>query len=184
MTGRFGTRATALMFGLAATGAITATALAAPAFDKEGKLVIPADRLSWPVVGVTYALSYEGDVGGQTFNTVRMDPKSYAAYLKTGAFPKGTMLDLEIRRNAGEIGFARDGHVQGAAVGGSVHVKDEKAGPGAWTFYGFTPDGKGRPIPREANCYSCHEEHAAKDTAFTQYYPALEEARAKVAAKR
>jgi hypothetical protein len=52
---------------------------------------------------------------------------------KTGKFPVGTMLDLEVRTPLTEV--APGGKTQRKAVGRSPHVKDEKAGPG--TFYGF-----------------------------------------------
>jgi hypothetical protein len=28
-------------------------------------------------------------------------------------------------------------------------------------------------VPIEANCYKCHEAHAAVDTTFVQFYPTL-----------
>mgnify|MGYP001000707476 CR=1 FL=1 len=41
----------------------------------------------------------------------------------------------------------------------------------------------GSPIPRSQACYSCHDEHAGKtDTVFTQFYPTLKEAHARIAA--
>jgi hypothetical protein len=33
-------------------------------------------------------------------------------------------------------------------------------------------------VARTQACYSCHQEHAPDDTTFTQFYPALTEARA------
>jgi hypothetical protein len=157
-----------------------ATAAAIPvaklAFDASGKFMIPQDRDRWPAVGTTFALSYEGD-GGTTFNTVRMDPASYETYVKTGKFPVGAMLDLEVRRPVTEVAPAKGGQTQGAAVGRSIHVKDEKAGPGTWTFYAFSGEAKtGNPIARSQACYACHEQHAKDDTVFTQYYPSLMEA--------
>ena len=156
--------------------------LAAPMFDKDGKFIVPEGRDRWPAVGTTFALSYEGD-GGTTFNTVRMDPASYETYVKTGKFPVGTMLSLEVRRPVTEIAPAKGGQTQGATVGQSIHVKDEKAGPGTWTFYGFGNASKtGNPIARSQACYACHEEHAGKtDTVFMQYYPSLNEAHAAAA---
>ena len=63
-------------------------------------------------------------------------------------------------------------------VGRSLHVKDEKAGPGTWTFYGFGANAKtGNPIARSQACYSCHQENAPDDTVFSQFYPTLTEAR-------
>lgn len=154
----------------------SALAWAAPQFDAKGKLVVPVGTLRWPVVGTTFALSYEGD-GGTTFNTVRMDPDSYDGYLKTGNFPVGTMLDLEIRKPLTEIAPAKGGHVQGGVMARSIHVKDEKAGPGTWTFYNYGSGGIGSAIDRKQACYSCHQDHAKEDTVFTQFYPALVEAR-------
>jgi hypothetical protein len=52
-----------------------------------------------------------------------------------------------------------------------VHVKDSsKSG---WTFYDFNNQVSGRPFERTADCYSCHQQHAAVDTTFVQFYPTL-----------
>src|SRR5262245_32779325 len=58
--------------GAIAAASLAAAAFAGPSFDKDGKLVLPEGRDRWPMVGATYALSYEGD-GGVTINTVRLD---------------------------------------------------------------------------------------------------------------
>lgn len=162
--------------------AAAAAAWAGPTFDKDGKIIIPEGRDRWPTVGTTFSLQYEGD-GGTTFNTVRMDPASYEVYVKTGKFPVGTMLDLEVRRPVTEIAPAKGGQTQGAAIAHSLHVKDEKAGPGTWTFYGYgNASTTGNPIARTQACYSCHDEHAKDDTVFTQFYPSLTESHARAAA--
>lgn len=168
---------------LLSAGALAAAAFAGPSYDADGKIVIPENMDRWPTVGTTYALSYEGD-GGTTLNTVRLDPDSYDAYVKTGAFPVGAIFQLEVRRPVEEIAPAKGGQTQGAVVGRSLHVKDEKAGPGTWTFYGFGAGAKtGNPLARSQACYACHDEHAGTtDTVFMQYYPALAEARARAQA--
>ena len=63
-------------------------------------------------------------------------------------------------------------------IGRSLLVKDEKGGPGTWTFYGFgAASTVGNAIPRSQACYSCHDQHAGTtDTVFTQFYPTLTEA--------
>jgi len=172
----------AIAIGIAAAGALAAAAFAGPSFDKDGKLVIPEGRDRWPTVGTTFALSYEGEGAASSFNTVRMDPESYEVYVKTGKFPVGTMLDLDVRRPVTEEAPAKGGQTQGATVARSLHVKDEKGGPGTWTFYGYGASSKtGNAIPRSQACYSCHDEHAKDDTVFTQFYPSMTEARAKAA---
>ena len=112
---------------LVATGALAAAAFAGPSYDADGKIVIPENMDRWPTVGTTYALSYEGD-GGTTLNSVRLDPESYDAFVKTGVFPVGAMLALEVRTPMDEMAPAKGGKTQGGVVGRSLHVKDEKAG--------------------------------------------------------
>jgi hypothetical protein len=90
----------------------------------------------------------------------------------------GAVFALEVRTPLTEVAPAKGGKTQGAVVGRSLHVKDEKGGPGTWTFYGYSAGAKtGAAIPRSQACYSCHQEHASVDTTFMQYYPALKEAR-------
>jgi len=166
--------------GAFASVSLAAAAFAGPGYDDEGRIVIPQNMDRWPTVGTTYALSYEGD-GGVTLNTVRLDPDSYEAFVTTGIFPVGAVFQLEVRRPVEEIAPAKGGQTQGEVIGRSLHVKDEKGGPGAWTFYGFGATSTvGNAIPRSQACYSCHDQHAgATDTVFMQFYPTLKEARAR-----
>jgi hypothetical protein len=171
-------RLSILAAGCLAAASLAAAAFAGPSYDAEGRIIIPKDMDRWPTVGTTYALQYEGD-GGTTLNTVRLDPDSYAAYVETGKFPVGAVMQLEVRRPIEEIAPAKGGKTQGVVVGRSLHVKDEKGGPGTWTFYGFAANATtGTAIPRSQACYACHDEHAgATDTVFMQFYPTLTEAR-------
>ena len=173
----------AVIAGSAVAASLTvAWAWAGQVSDKDGRLILPRDRDRWITVGTTYALSYEGD-GGTSFNTVRMDPKSYDTYVKTGKYPVGTMLDLEVRAPMTEVAPAKGGKTQGRVIGRSIHVKDEKAGPGTWTFYSFGEESTtARPFPRSENCYSCHQEHAKDDTVFSQFYPSMTDARDRIRA--
>jgi hypothetical protein len=166
---------------VALAGAVTlastfAAEQAGPAFDTDGRIILPKDRDRWITVGTTYALSYEGE-GSTSFNAVRMDPASYDAYVKTGKYRVGTMFDLEVRAPVTEVAPAKGGRIQGRVINRSLHVKDEKAGPGTWTFYSYGEDSiSGRPLPRSDACYSCHQEHAKDDTVFSQFYPSMTEA--------
>lgn len=187
MEARYGTdnmkRLIGLAAGLLATASLAAAAFAGPSYDADGKIVIPENIDRWPTVGTTYALSYEGD-GGVTLNTVRLDPESYDAFVKTGVFPVGATFGLEVRTPMDEIAPAKGGKTQGGIVGRSLHVKDEKSGPGTWTFYGYGATSKvGSAIPRSQACYACHDDHAGTtDTVFMQFYPTLKEARARAQA--
>ena len=44
---------------------------------------------------------------------------------------------------------------------------------GEWAFYVRAEDGGEKLVPRPASCYTCHEQHAAVDTTFVQFYPTL-----------
>jgi hypothetical protein len=57
-------------------------------------------------------------------------------------------------------------------MGIEVHVKDSKL-EGGWGFYEFDGPGSAKIVKRPASCYECHEEHAAVDTTFVQFYPTL-----------
>jgi Cytochrome P460 len=58
-------------------------------------------------------------------------------------------------------------------MGREVHVKDEARFQGKWAFFGFDDAATAKQVPKEAACYSCHEQHAAVDTTFVQFYPTL-----------
>jgi Cytochrome P460 len=55
-----------------------------------------------------------------------------------------------------------------------VHVKDTKRFQGDWAFFSFSEGpAAAKMIPTSADCYSCHQQHAAVDTTFVQFYPTL-----------
>lgn len=140
-------------------------------------MAVPQGMGRWPVAGTSFALSYEGNAK-PSFNTVRIDPASFAAYAKTGQFRSGTILALEVRAAQTEVAPAKGGETEGAVISRSLHVKDEAAGPGTWTFYTYKPGAtRATAVARTRDCYTCHAQHGRQDTAFTQFYPNLTESR-------
>jgi hypothetical protein len=108
------------------------------------------------------------------FDNVFVNPDSYKAFLQTGSWPDKTMLVLEVRVAGSKASINKSGHYQTTELmGREVHVKDESRFPGRWAFFGFDGDAPGKQAPKEASCYSCHEQHAAVDTTFVQFYPTL-----------
>jgi hypothetical protein len=57
-------------------------------------------------------------------------------------------------------------------MGFEVHVKDASL-EGGWGFFVFDNQVSAKLTKRPAPCYSCHEQHAAVDTTFVQFYPTL-----------
>jgi len=111
--------------------------------------------------------------GHSMFDNVFVNPEAYKVFVATGTWPDKTMLVLEVRMAASKGSINKAGHYQTTDVmARSVHVKDARF-PGKWAFF---PLEEGKPtsqIPKEAVCYSCHEQHAAVDTTFVQFYPTL-----------
>ena len=85
------------------------------------------------------------------------------------------MLVLEIRGSDTAVSINKSGKVQTGLVQVEAHVKD--ASHGGWAFYRFGDGSKkeGALIPKSADCYSCHEQNAAVDTTFVQFYSTLAE---------
>jgi hypothetical protein len=58
-------------------------------------------------------------------------------------------------------------------MGLSVEVKDSTQHPDKWAYYGFEPNAKTAEVMPKSNCWSCHEQHAAVEHTFVQFYPTL-----------
>jgi Cytochrome P460 len=108
------------------------------------------------------------------FDNVFVNPEAYKAFLATGTWPDKTMLVLEGRKAGTKASINKNGHYQtGEVMGREVHVKDEARFPGKWAFFNSEDGVTAKLLPREMDCYSCHEQHGAVDTTFVQFYPTL-----------
>jgi hypothetical protein len=108
------------------------------------------------------------------FDNVFVNPESYKAFLETGKWPDKTMLVLEVRGAGTNASINKSGHFQtDEMMGREVHVRDDSRFDGRWAFFGFDDANTAKMVPKEASCYSCHQQHAAVDTTFVQFYPTL-----------
>lgn len=148
-----------------------------PSYTQEGKLLAPEAYREWIYLSPGFDMSYVPVAqSGQMsiFDNVFVNPAAYREFRKTGTWPDKTVLILESRsaENKGSINQA--GHYQGTELMGvEAHVKDKGRFPGGWAFFDIGKDGRGSLIPTKAACYSCHQQHAAVDTTFVQFYPTL-----------
>jgi len=144
-----------------------------PTYDKD-KLITPKNYREWIYLSSGLDMSYtarDKAPDHSMFDNVFVNPEAYKVFRETGKWPDKTMFVLEVRgaESAGSINKA--GHFQSTDVmGAEVHLKD--ASHGGWAFYDLDGD-RGNLIAKTANCYSCHEQHAAVDTTFVQFYPTL-----------
>ncbi len=149
----------------------------APVFTADGKLEFPANYREWIYLSTGLDMSYRKETAGMgghhMFDNVFVNPAAYKAFLETGTWPDQTMLVLEIRGAGSNASINKSGNFQtDDMMGREVHLKDKRV-PGGWAFYEFDETKPTTPFPHEMDCYSCHEQHAAVDTTFVQFYPTL-----------
>ncbi len=158
----------------------------APGYTKDAKLFFPAHYREWPFLSSGFDMSYDRGAAAtpivsahSVFDNVFVNPASYRAFEATGHWPEGTMLVLEVRKGVEDASINKHGRTQGEVTGVELHVKDSahtptKIAPDGWSFYSF--DSSPAPAARIAQtetCYTCHQQHAAVDTTFVQFYPTL-----------
>lgn len=148
-----------------------------PRYDRDGRMLRPANYREWTWLSSGLGMSYSpqgGNSENPPFDNVFVNPAAHRAFLQTGRWPDKTTFVLELRASEtrGSINLA--GHFQGALLGLDIHVKDESRFPRKWAFFNFDASAKSAAmIPTSADCYSCHEQHGAVDTTFVQFYPTL-----------
>ena len=170
------------IFGLAAAiglgvgaGAMPASS-GAPHYDAAGRFIFPADYRDWVFLSSSLDMSYAVNLpaGVHIFSNVFAPREAYASFLKNGVWPDKTVLLTEHRLGATNVSIVKRGQIQTAnIVAFEAHVKDARF-KGHWAFFGSGGDRKpAREIPHNTACYSCHQQHAAADTTFVQFYPTL-----------
>lgn len=146
-------------------------------YTGDGSLLFPANYREWIYLTSGVDMSYSPRamaMDHSMFDNVFVNPDAYKAFLQTGTWPDKTILVLEVRVAGSKASINKNGHYQTTELmGREVHVKDESRFPGKWAFFDFDGDAPGKQVPKEAACYSCHEQHAAVDTTFMQFYPTL-----------
>jgi hypothetical protein len=147
-----------------------------PVYTTDGDLKFPTQYREWVYLtsGVDMSYSPNMNMDHSMFDNVFVNPEAYRAFLQTGTWPDKTMLVLEGRMAGTKGSINKTGHFQtGEIMGREVHLKDEARFPGKWAFFNSDNGVTGKLLPREMDCYSCHEQHGAVDTTFVQFYPTL-----------
>src|ERR1700685_61995 len=148
-----------------------------PTYTADGRLMFPANYREWVYLTSGVDMSYSPNgmaMDHSMFDNVFVNPDAFKSFLQTGTCPDKTMLVLEVRMAGSKASINKSGHYQTSEVmGREVHVKDESRFAGKWAFFGFEGAAPAKQVPKEAPCSSCHEQHAAVDTTFVQFYPML-----------
>lgn len=148
-----------------------------PVYTAEGHLVFPANYREWIYLTTGLDMDYNPDLaampGHSMFDNIFVNPEAYKVFVATGTWPDKTMIVLEGRMAANKGSINKAGQFQTTDVmTRSAHIKDARF-PGGWAFFPLDETKPTKQIPKEAVCYSCHEQHAAVDTTFVQFYPTL-----------
>jgi hypothetical protein len=149
-----------------------------PRYTADGQLQRPDDYREWIYLssglGMTYGPAADG--GPPRFDNVFVSPDAYRAFLKTGAWPDGTMFALEVRHAATEGSINKGGHFQEGVASLEIHLKDEARFPTTrWAFFAFgkPEQTSAKAFPPKSRCQECHAKHGAVDQTFVQFYPTL-----------
>jgi hypothetical protein len=152
----------------------TASPSYSPVYTEDGRLSLPQNYREWIYLSSGFDMSYSptAGMGHHMFDNVFVEPNAYKAFVATGTWPDKTILVLEVRGAKDKGSINKNGNYQDTDVmGREVHIKD--ASHDGWAFFGFESDKPAKMIPRTAECYSCHAQHAAVDNTFVQFYPTL-----------
>lgn len=152
-------------------------------YTADARLNFPGSYREWVYLTSGFDMSYSAAANGSghhLFDNLFVNPASYRAFERSGRWPDGTVLVLELRRAGADNPLNKQGSFQGTAVVGvEVHVRDSARFAGGWAFYSFGGTGSSsfntaaKVIPHSADCYACHTAHGAVDTTFVQFYPTL-----------
>jgi len=141
-----------------------------------GKLVRPEDYREWVYLSSGLGMNYNAASGGpELFTNVFVPQWAYRAFLASGTWPEKTMFVLEERSSENKGSINKAGHFQGDLKGLAMEVKDAARFPDKWAYFSFSADGKtANPMsgPKDA-CWTCHNDNAALEHTFVQFYPTL-----------
>ena len=151
-----------------------------PRYDADSRLLVPEGFTRWILAGSSLGLSYsEGETGHEMYHFTLIEPTAYEHFRATGEFREGTMLALLLHDIGSGATPARHGRYAARAMALEMAVKDSARNEGAWAYYNFTGAAglaaSARAMPQRS-CQACHDEHAAHDNVFLQFYPLLVDA--------
>lgn len=162
---------------IAAAGSPNASGI--PEFTPDGKLVRPEGYRKWTFLSSGYGMSYsQGSASDQDhlmFTNVFVPPADYDYFLEHGAWPEKTMFVLEIYGSQSKGSINQHGHFQTELMGLDVEVKDASRFPDKWAYFGFDANEKSSTAtaPGKNDCWKCHDQNAAVEHSFVQFYPSL-----------
>jgi hypothetical protein len=149
------------------------TARPVPHFTKEGRLLRPENFREWIFLSSGYGMNYNAEAGGhQMFTNVFVPQWAYHEFMNSGKWPDKTMFVVEERMAQSKGSINKTGQFQVEAMGFGAEVKDSSLAD-KWAYYNFDGEEKSAETNPKSGCFQCHEDHAAVEHSFVQFYPTL-----------
>jgi hypothetical protein len=146
---------------------------AQPEYTSDNRLVRPQNYREWIYLSSGLGMNYGPVAGPETFTNVFVPEVAYSAFKASGKWPDKTIFVVEERAASSVGSINKSGHFQADIKGIGVEVKDAGRFPDKWAYFIFAPDAKVAEATPKAACWQCHEDHAAVEHTFVQFYPTL-----------
>jgi hypothetical protein len=138
------------------------------------KLARPDGYREWIYLSSGLGMNYSAmAMGPELFTNVFAVPWAYREFVATGKWPEKSMFVVEDRSAQTKGSINQTGRFQTEFEGMAVEVKDSARFPDTWAYFGFGVDSKTAEANPKAACWQCHEDHAAVEHTFVQFYPTL-----------
>ena len=143
-----------------------------PQYTKGGELVRPDNYREWIFLSSGFGMNYSPAPGKHDLFTNVFVPRwAYRAFVQSGRWPDKTLFVVEERMAQSRGSINKHGNFQADSMGLGIEVKDS-ALPEKWGYYTFNSNQTAAANHRQS-CFSCHEQHAAVEHTFVQFYPTL-----------
>lgn len=145
-----------------------------PQFNAKNDLIVPANYRQWVFLSSGLGMSYSPQgADHQMFTNVFTPQWDYEEFQKSGKWPNGSMFVVEDRGSETKGSINHGGHFQTDLMGLAVEVKDETRFPDKWAYFSFNGEENSSSANPKNVCWQCHEDHAAVEHTFVQFYPTL-----------
>jgi len=147
-----------------------------PQYSADNKLLRPEGYREWIYLSSGLGMNYSPSPGDhEMFTNVFVPQSAYQSFLKSGKWPDKTMFIVEERGSQSKGSINKTGHFQTDFMGMGVEVKDESRFPDKWAYFNFdgTEGSSGATTPSKNDCWKCHDQNAAVEHSFVQFYPEL-----------
>jgi hypothetical protein len=145
-----------------------------PQYTADNHLLRPENYREWIYLSSGLGMNYSPQAADHPmFTNVFVPQWAYAEFLKNAKWPDKTVFIVEERDSETKGSINKAGHFQSDLMGIGVEVKDESRFPDKWAYFNFDESSKSAQANPKAACWQCHEDHAAVEHSFVQFYPTL-----------